>query len=154
MNFNAQATHQQLVYLYDLPKEDMTSVKIATAFKEIAGIVLTDPKQKPQIKKDITKPFYTAMVNIQDPDQYKTACDKMRYFNINDKPCRGLAFDKQLLGSNKEKLLAHNVFVKVPRNILHEDLHKIFEQFGPVKSLKVSLTPEYDSNGYGFICFE
>jgi polyadenylate-binding protein len=78
----------------------------------------------------------------------------MRYFEIAGKPCRGLAFDKQLLGSNKEKLLAHNVFVKVPRNILHEDLHKIFEQFGPIKSLKVSLTHEYESNGYGFICFE
>lgn len=78
----------------------------------------------------------------------------MRYFEIAGKPCRGLAFDKQLLGSNKEKLLAHNVFVKVPRNILHDDLHKIFEQFGPIKSLKVSLTHEYESNGYGFICFE
>lgn len=33
-------------------------------------------------------------------------------------------------------------------------MHDIFSQFGPIKSLKVSLTPEYDSNGYGFICFE
>ena len=149
---NAQA--QQLVYLYDLPKQEMTSVKIAEAFKEKAGVTLQDP-QKPQIKKDITKHFYTAMVMIQDPDQYKQACEKMRYFDIEGKPCRALAFDKQLLGSNKEKLLAHNVFVKVPKNkFYHQQLHDIFSQFGPIKSLKVSLTPEYESNGYGFICFE
>jgi len=41
---NAQA--QQLVYLYDLPKQEMTSVKIAEAFKEKAGVTLQDP-QKP-----------------------------------------------------------------------------------------------------------
>jgi hypothetical protein len=31
------------------------------------------------------------------------------------------------LGSNKEKLLNHNVFCKVPKDMKHEDLHEIFE---------------------------
>ena len=38
--------------------------------------------------------------------------------------------------------------------MLHADLHKTFEQFGPIKSLKVSLNMDYSSRGYGFICFE
>jgi len=28
----------------------------------------------------------------------------MRYFEIDGKPCRALPFDKQILGSNREKL--------------------------------------------------
>lgn len=144
---------QQYIYLYDLPKKDVSSIKIAQAFKDKAGVTLAD-SQKPQIKKDLTKPFYTAMVNIKDPDQFKQACEKMRYFDIEGKPCRALPFDRQLLGSNKEKLISQNIFVRAPKHMLHEDLHKTFEQFGPIKSLKASLNPDYSSRGYGFICFE
>ena len=144
---------QQYIYLYDLPKKEVSSIKIAQAFKDKAGVTLAD-SQKPQIKKDLTKPFYTAMVNIKDPDQFKQACDKMRYFDIEGKPCRALPFDRQLLGSNKEKLVSQNIFVRAPKEMLHEDLHKIFEQYGPIKSLKASLNPDYSSRGYGFICFE
>ena len=46
------------------------------------------------------------MVNIKDADQFKQACEKMRYFDIEGKPCRALPFDRQLLGSNKEKLIS------------------------------------------------
>ena len=88
---------QQIIYFYDLPKEDLTSVKIVNVVKDYTGIILTD---KPVIKKEHTKPFYSAMVYIKDPDHYNIICDKMRYFDINGKPCRGLGFDKQLLGSN------------------------------------------------------
>lgn len=145
---------QQYIYLYDLPKQFVSSVQLAQAFKDKAGVTLAD-SQKPQIKKDLTKPFYRAVVNIKDPDQFKQACEKMRYFDIEGKPCRALPFDRQLLGSNKEKLLAQNVFVRsIPKNLKHEDIHQIFSQFGPVKSLKISLNPDYSSRGYGFVCFE
>lgn len=48
----------------------------------------------------------------------------MRYFEINDKPCRGLPFDMQILGSNREKLNPQNLFVKFPKglNIKNETL--------------------------------
>lgn len=78
----------------------------------------------------------------------------MKYFEINGKQCRALPFDKQLLGSNKDRLLNHNIFVKVPKNLKNEDLHKIFSQSGRIKSLKISLNADYSSRGYGFICFE
>jgi len=52
------------------------------------------------------------MVKINDQEKFKRACEKMRYFEIDGKPCRALPFDKELLGSNKIKLVDHNVFVK------------------------------------------
>ena len=78
----------------------------------------------------------------------------MRYFEIDGKPCRALPFDRSLLGSNKEKLFDQSVFVKLPKDILHRDLERIFSEYGQIKSLKVSLNPDYSSRGYGFICFQ
>jgi len=40
----------------------------------------------------------------------------MRYFDIDGKPCRALPFDKQILGSNREKLYALSVFVKFSKD--------------------------------------
>jgi len=79
----------------------------------------------------------------------------MRYFEINEKQCRGLQFDKQLLGANKEKLVNHNVFIRnIPKEAKHADLHKKFSQVGEIKSLKISLNQDHTSRGYGFICFQ
>jgi len=142
---------QQLIYLYDLPRDDITCNKIARVFKEKAGVILDS---KPQIKRDITRQFCSAMISIKDPKQFNDACEKMRYFEIEDKPCRALPFDKQLLGSNKEKLQNHNIFCKVPKDMKHEDLHNIFEAHGKIKSLKISLNPDFTSRGYGFICYQ
>jgi RNA recognition motif-containing protein len=77
----------------------------------------------------------------------------MRYFEIDGKPCRALPFDRSLLGSNKEKLFDQSVFVKLPKDVLHKDLEKLFAECGQIKSLKVSLNPDYSSRGYGFVCF-
>ena len=81
----------QLIYLYDLPKDEISCNKIALTFKQKSGIVL---ESKPQIKRDITRRFYTAIVNIKDSRQFEEACDKMKYFEINGKQCRALPFDK------------------------------------------------------------
>jgi len=78
----------------------------------------------------------------------------MRYFEIDGKPCRALPFDRSLLGSNKDKLIDQSVFVKLPKGILHRDLEKIFSEYGQIKSLKVSLNPDYTSRGYGYISFQ
>lgn len=78
----------------------------------------------------------------------------MKYFEIGGKQCRALPFDKQLLGSNKDKLTNNNIFVKVPKEMKHENLHELFEPLGKIKSLKISLNPDFTSRGYGFICFQ
>ena len=71
----------QLIYLYDLPKDEISCNKIAITFKEKSGVILDS---KPQIKRDITRPFYTAMVSIKDPTQFEIACEKMKYFEIDN----------------------------------------------------------------------
>jgi RNA recognition motif-containing protein len=152
MQYATGDQQQNLIYLYDLPREETDSKRIAIAFKERANILL---ETKPQIKKNITTPFYSAIVSIKDPIAFNKACEAMKYFEIEGKPCRALQFDKQLLGSNKEKLLAHNVFIKnVPKELKHSDLQKKFEGLGKIKSLKVSLNADHTSRGYGFICFQ
>ena len=145
-------SQQNLLYLYDLPKDTVSSKKLAMIFKEQAGVTLDT---RPQIKKDVTRPFYTGIVLIKDPLQYEQACEKMRYFQVDGKPCRALQFDKNLLGNNKERLSNHNVFVRnIPKNLKHLDLEQKFNQYGKVKSLKVSLNEDHSSRGYGFICFD
>jgi hypothetical protein len=147
-----------LLYIYDLPKGDTSSTKIALLLKELADI--SHLEGKPQIIKDITKPFYTAIVCIKDAELYARACAKMRYFELESKPCRALPFDRQLLGggNNRERLATHNVFVKLPRSayqlIGHKELERLFEVCGRIRSLKVSLNADHSSRGYGFICFE
>jgi hypothetical protein len=54
---------QNIIYLFDLPKEETTSKLIGEIFKEKVGIQL---ESKPQIKRDGTRPFYSAMVQIKD----------------------------------------------------------------------------------------
>lgn len=147
--------HQNFIYLYDLPKEETSSIKIAEKFKHNANLTIGQP----QIKRDMTKPFLTAIVKIDKDEDFKTACEKMRYFEIEGadgrmKQCRALPFDKQFLGNNKEKLIAHNIFIRnIPKDIKLEEFEKEFEKFGKIKSLKISFNPDHTSRGYGFITF-
>jgi hypothetical protein len=106
-----QIDKQNILYLYDLPKDNVTSVLLAKIFKDQADV---DLEIAPQIKRDITKPFFTAMVkfNQNETEKFKRACEKMRFFEIDGKPCRALPFDKDLLGANRLKIVDHNVVVK------------------------------------------
>jgi len=95
------------------------------------------------------------MVKINDPEKFKRACEKMRYFEIDGKPCRALPFDKELLGSNKQKLTDHNIFVKkIPPTMKAPEMEELFKKYGDIKSLKISLNPDYSSRQYGFVCFQ
>lgn len=55
------AQRQNYLYLYDLPKDKVSSVKIALAFQE-KGIDIGT--KKPMIKRELFKPFYNAVLNI------------------------------------------------------------------------------------------
>jgi len=149
--------HQNLLYLYDLPKEDTSSTKLCMIFKEKAGIIIGP---RPQIRRDITRPFYSGIVKIDKLEDFEAACQKMRYFEIDGadgqkKQCRALQFDKQLLGTNKEKLQSHNIFIRsIPKDMKLENMEKEFEKYGKIKSLKISFNADHTSRGYGFICFQ
>ena len=90
-----------ILYLYDLPKDIITSVKICKVFEE-AGITINT---KPQIKNIDTRPFSTAMVKIDNPAEFEKAKEKLRYFEIDGKPCRALPFDRDLLGEGKKRIV-------------------------------------------------
>jgi len=149
--------HQNLLYLYDLPKEETNSTKLAMIFKEKAGVIIGP---RPQIRRDITRPFYSGIVKIEKLEDFEVACQKMRYFEIDSadgkkKQCRALQFDKQLLGTNKEKLMSHNVFIRaIPKDMKLETMEQEFEKYGKIKSLKISFNADHSSRGYGFICFQ
>lgn len=75
-----EATKTYYMYLYDLPKDRISSVRIALAFKE-KGIDIG--LKRPFIQRHITKPFYTAILHIPNAQMFELSKQKMRYFEID-----------------------------------------------------------------------
>lgn len=109
----------------------------------------------PQIRRDINRPFYSAIITIPEKQQFEIACKELRYFElVEGKPSRGLPFDNDLLGSNTNKIVDHNIFVrKIPEDMKPKELEDFFSKFGTIKSLKISLNSDHSSRKYGFVCF-
>ena len=149
---NAQGT-QNYLYLYDLPKAEATSTKLASVLQQKTGIVLT---RIPQIRRDLNRPFYSAVMQIPEEDKFQIACKEMRYFELAPgKPSRALPFDNDLLGSNPQKIVDHNIFVRrIPKELSPLQLEEHFSRYGDIKSLKISLNSDHQSRGYGFVCFQ
>ena len=162
-----QQSERQLIYLYDLPKSVVTSVKISTVIKEKTGYDLTESVQyrdcRPHPLTGLPSPFTQGIIKV-DPAEWKKVADAIKYFNITDGTdekvwhCRALPFDRDLLGAQRNNTNnALNVFLKdIPQDITAEALEKSFaEKFGPVKSAKISRSwaeliveePVLDENG-------
>lgn len=142
------------LYLYDLPKQSTNSNQIALIIKDKTGYVLDI---KPQIRRELNRPFCTAIVNITDNEAFQKACAALRYFEYDNKMCRGLPFDNSLHGANQQRLIDHNVFIsKIPKDDTHSSkwLDEFCSKFGDIKSLKISLSADHSSRGYGFVCFQ
>lgn len=148
----AQGT-QNYLYLYDLPKDQATSTRLASVLQNKTGIVLS---RMPQIRRDLNRPFYSAIMTIPEEDKFTQACKEMRYFELAPgKPSRALPFDNDLLGSNPQKIVDHNIFVrKIPKEVTPQALEEHFSRYGDIKSLKISLNSDHQSRGYGFVCFQ
>ena len=151
MNYNA-AEKSNYLYLYDLPKSCTSAVSLASHLKDTTDIVL---QRIPQIRRDINRPFYTAIITIENEEKFRKACEALRYFELRPgKWSRGLAFDNDLLGSNPTRIVDHNVFVrKIPSDMSPKQLEDTFSKYGQIKSLKISLNADHSSRGYGFVCF-
>lgn len=96
-------------------------------------------------------------MNITDNEAFTKACQALRYFEYDGKQCRGLPFDNALHGSNQQRLVDHNVFIsRIPKDDEHNSkwLDEYCSQFGEIKSLKISLSTDHSSRGYGFVCFQ
>jgi hypothetical protein len=102
-----------LIYFYDLPKT-VTSTSIGKLIKDVCKV---DLDIQPQIKRDLGRHFFTAIVKINDPENFKKVQELMKYptFDMGDGKvayCRALAFNQEFLGTGKLKLVDKNVFVK------------------------------------------
>merc|ERR1712032_762115 len=150
---NTADGRQNYLYVYDLPKDVATSTKLATYLQDKTGIVLS---RIPQIRRDINRPFYSAIMTIPEEDKFQIACKELRYFELADgKPSRALPYDNDLLGSNPQKIVDHNIFVrKIPKDMSPKALEEHFSKYGEIKSLKLSLNSDHTSRGYGFVCFQ
>jgi len=172
------------IYLYDMPKSIVTSVKIAEIIKKESGYELTEPVQfkDPRVSpfSGLPSPLIAGIIKVDQSEHLKVA-KAIKYFEVSDGQskvwsCRALPFDKDLIGGNKNIInLRQNVFLtKVPKDWTSKDVETKFSAaFGPVKSAKISLAPHLIesntdgkkmyhidestpcvSNGYGFVCFE
>lgn len=150
---NANDGRQNYLYVYDLPKDLATSTKLATYLQDKTGIVLS---RIPQIRRDLNRPFYSAIMTIPEEDKFQQACKALRYFELAPgKPSRALPYDNDLLGSNPQKIVDHNLFVrKIPKEMSPAELEEHFKKYGAIKSLKLSLNSDHSSRGYGFVCFQ
>ena len=95
-------------------------------------------------------------MTIPEEDKFQIACKELRYFELAEgKPSRALPYDNDLLGSNPQKIVDHNIFVrKIPKDLAPKELEEHFSKYGEIKSLKVSLNSDHTSRGYGFVCFQ
>jgi len=67
-------------------------------------------------------------MTIPEEDKFQIACKELRYFELaEDKPSRALPYDNDLLGSNPQKIVDHNIFVrKIPKNLAPKELEEHF----------------------------
>ena len=97
------------------------------------------------------KYFYYAFCRFPDIIQARRLLNDIKFPELHGKVCRALPYDKELLRSCEPK---SNVFVKgFGVRWSHKDLHKAFEEFGPIVSARVSIKDNYESRGYGFVQF-
>lgn len=110
----------KIIYLYDLPPKEFTSTKLAKFIYAKTGYHL---EVMPQVTRDVTKPFYSARIKIENAEKYELVLKALRYFEFEGHPCRGLPYQNDLLGVNVTRLADHNLFVrKLPKDIYSDKL--------------------------------
>lgn len=114
-----------------------------------------------QIRRDITKDFYSANVRTQSKEERDKIIESMKYFKLEGFPCRSFGFDINFLGANRDSFNKdHTVFVVFNckekfNQIFSQELHQFFErEIGPVKSAKAGIDKDHKSIGFGFVSFE
>lgn len=144
--------NKPLIYLYDLPKSIVTSVKITEIIRKACnGYELTEPVQFKDARISATtgllSPLINGIIKVEQKD-FQAIAKAIKYFEISDGQtkvwqCRALPFDKDLIGGQKNILnLKQNVFLRsIPKDWTSRTLEENFSRIGPVKSAKVSLSP-------------
>ena len=94
-----------ILFLYDLPKDTTTHVKILNTIQTLTGYDLND---LPRIKRELGKPFYTAEVVIYDTQKFDEIRQKLKYFKFENCECRALPYLKELYFPEKIKNFKSN----------------------------------------------
>ena len=99
----------QLIYLYDLPRGIVTSVKISQVVKDLANYDLQEPvtfrEYKPNPITGIRPLTCYGIIKVENSKLHSVA-SAIKYFEVTDGEgvkkwqCRALPYDKELLGSN------------------------------------------------------
>ena len=101
-----------LIYLYDLPKSLVTSVKVNDIIKRACnGYELSEPVQfkEPRISTTtgLPSPLVNGIIKV-DQNKFNEVVEAIKYFSIADSSddkkvwsCRALPYDKDLIGNQK-----------------------------------------------------
>mmetsp|Transcript_31105 Transcript_31105/g.47512 ORF Transcript_31105/g.47512 Transcript_31105/m.47512 type:complete len:137 (+) Transcript_31105:173-583(+) len=132
---------------------EYTTSKLAAELKRKAGIDLGVP---PSIDRNPLKKFYGGRMDISCPSKaaYHEMCEKIRYFEIDGKEGRALCHEREIgkkLDSSDDQ---RTVIVKnLPAEMKQAELHQIYQEYGFIVSLKISIDSDHKSLGYGYITF-
>lgn len=155
---------QQLVYLYDLPKNfgrggdfgegfgaGVTATEIARLIYDTTGILI---EKMPIINyyRDMFKPFYSACVSFEGAlydhnkalsadircRSFEELRERFKYFVIKGKECRALVFDDQILGDKREETnQKQNIFMfGLDKTLSHHELDQQLSQKVPESKIK------------------
>ena len=92
----SEAPKELFGFIYDIPKDSgVTSADLVQVFKDF------HIDCQVQLKRDETKPFFSARVKFQNSVHMRVAIEKMRYFNLNKanglgRKCRFLPYVQSL----------------------------------------------------------
>ena len=144
--------NQGILYLYDLPKDVTTEIKIQSTIRNLTGY---DLPELPIIIIDPFIPFCKAKVRIPETEMFNKIKQKLKYFEFEGLKCRALPCLKEL-DDNDSNSKFMKLFVKgVPKDYSGKDLDKaISTALGGdhILTAKISINPDGTSRGYGFIC--
>ena len=146
------ASQKNVLFIYDLPPHQVTSVALAQMIKKQTNY---DLEHAPQIRRDPNRPFWTAVIRIDDSAVFEQVATKLRHFDFEGHPIRALPYTVELTGANISKIQDHNTFVrKIPKDYGSKGLEEYYKKFGEIMACKVSIDENYKSRGYGFVCFK
>jgi len=104
------------VFFYGFPRDNVTSNQIRQKIIDLTGIDVKN--NMPQIRRDINKPEWNAVVKFDNPEDHKKVLDSMRFFkwyadNLDRQvEIRGLAFDPEVKKRDDPEVQAKNVFCR------------------------------------------
>ena len=88
--------NQGILYLYELPKDVTTDIKIQRTIKDLTGY---DLQELPIIIIDPFNPLCIAKVRIPETELFNEIKQKLKYFEFEGFKCRALPCQKELYGN-------------------------------------------------------